>query len=212
MTDFGSDAVRQLQAAGSLKWSGLAQGEIGAWVAEMDFGIAPAIEAAMSDAVNRTRFGYPTHDLRDALREITATWYSSISGTAVGPEHVFPVPDVLSALELVAHRATAPGSAIIVPVPAYMPFLKMTDWIGRQIIRVPFVTGADGEPAYDFDAINRAFAQGAGLLVLCNPHNPLGRLLRRSEAEKLSHIVESHGGVVFCGEIQAPLGLRRERP
>lgn len=201
-----------LRRSSALKWSGLADGEIGAWVAEMDFGTSAVVTAALRHAVEVSAFGYAPPDLQDNLRSVTASWYRSLTGAAVEAADVYAVPDVLTALEMVIHHAVPAESAIAVPVPAYMPFLTLDRWAGRRVIRVPFTVDECGGPRYDIAAIDAAFADGAGLLVLCNPHNPLGRLLRRAEGEELARVVESHGGVVFSDEIHAPLVLSEDVP
>ncbi|MDQ0573821.1 cystathionine beta-lyase [Agromyces albus] len=114
------------------------------------------------------------------------------------------VPDVLAGLRITIKHFTPPGAAVIVPTPAYMPFLDVPARAGREIIQVPSHV-VDGRWAMDLDGIDRAFAAGAGLLVLCNPHNPLGQVMTSVEQSALSQVVERHGGRVFSDEIHAPI-------
>jgi cystathionine beta-lyase len=76
--------------------------------------------------------------------------------------------------------------------------------LGREVLQVP-MADAGGRPAYDLDALDAAFAAGGRLLVLCNPHNPVGRVLERAELLAIAEVVERHGGRVFADEIHAPL-------
>jgi cysteine-S-conjugate beta-lyase len=103
----------------------------------------------------------------------------------------------------IEHYST-PGSAVILPTPAYMPFLKVPTTLGRDIIEVPMLL-ADGAYALDLDGIARAFEAGGNLLILCNPYNPVGRVFRRDELSAVAAVVAEHGGRVFSDEIHAPL-------
>src|SRR5690606_11194463 len=105
------------------------------------------------------------------------------------------------------HRFTPPGSPVIVPTPAYMPFLTVVPAQDREVIEVPSVLGEDGRYRLDLDGIDAAFAAGARLLVLCNPWNPVGRVLTREELTAVAEVVDRHGGRVFADEIHAPLVL-----
>src|SRR5690606_23281610 len=122
----------------------------------------------------------------------------------VAADDVKPMPDVIAAFELAIEHFSAPGSAIVLPTPAYMPFLTVPLAHGRRIIQVPMLRTGDGW-AYDLDALDAAFADGGGLLVVCNPHNPLGRVLTREEQAAIGEVVERHGARVFSDEIHAPL-------
>ncbi len=99
---------------------------------------------------------------------------------------------------------SAPGAPVIVPTPAYMPFFTVPPWMGREVLEVPMARDGD-RYVYDLDALDAAYRAGGSLLVLCNPHNPIGRVLERSELVAVSEVVERHGGRVFSDEIHAPL-------
>ncbi|MCR2784814.1 MULTISPECIES: aminotransferase class I/II-fold pyridoxal phosphate-dependent enzyme [unclassified Microbacterium] len=204
--DYDALSESDLRAAGSVKWSTFPD-TIGAFVAEMDFGLAPAINEALRGALDRGLTGYlPTQTATD-MAEATAAWYAEAYGWAVPAERVRHVPDVIAAFELAIEKFTSPGSAVIVPTPAYMPFLFVPQLHGREVIEVPSIE-IDGRMTMDLDAIGRAFDDGAGMVVLCNPHNPLGTVFRRDELVALSEVVADKGGRVFSDEIHAPLVYR----
>lgn len=205
--DFASafDAITadELRAVGSLKWTAF-PGKIPAFVAEMDFGIAPPITQALHDAIDVGAFGYLPQATAAAMSEAYAGWAASRYGWQVAADDVKPMPDVIAAFELAIENFSAPGSAIVLPTPAYMPFLTVPLAHGRRIIQVPMLRTGDGW-AYDLDALDAAFADGGGLLVVCNPHNPIGRVLTREEQAAIGEVVERHGARVFSDEIHAPL-------
>jgi cystathionine beta-lyase len=196
--------VADLRARGGLKWSRYGPDSLGAFVAEMDTGTAPAVQAALRAAVEVGDFGYLPPGPPAAMAAACAAWQRDRYGWAVAPSDVRPVPDVLRGLEIVLARLAAPGRPVILPTPAYMPFLELPGLLGREILEVP-ATRVDGRPAFDLDGLDAAFRAGGELLVLTNPHNPLGRVFTADELRAVCEVVERHGGRVFADEIHAPL-------
>jgi cystathionine beta-lyase len=198
--DLSEDSLR---AAGSLKWTRYGEA-IGAFVAEMDFGTAPAVTAALHDAVDSGRLGYLTTEAAVDMGRACADWQRRRYGWDVPPERITPLADVVAGLQATIERFTPPGSPVVLPTPAYMPFLTVPGALGRELIEVPMV-GREGRMSYDLDGIARAFADGARLLVHVNPHNPLGRVFTAEEQLALADVVEDAGARVFSDEIHAPL-------
>ncbi|MFC7432854.1 MULTISPECIES: MalY/PatB family protein [unclassified Agrococcus] len=193
----------RLSRASSRKWS-LHPGTIGAWVAEMDFGTAPAVQEALQRAIADEVLGYLSPALAGDLADATADWMRDAYGWQVDPDRVHAVSDVMAALRVAVEEYSPEGSAVIVPTPAYMPFLTYLPTLGREVVEVPG-TVVDGRWQHDLDGIDRAFAAGARTLVLCNPHNPTGTVLGRDELLAICEVVERHGGRVFADEIHAPI-------
>src|SRR5699024_1749708 len=125
----------------------------------------------------------------------------------VPPEHIHEMPDVIAALEAVLDHFLAPGAKVIVPTPAYMPFLKVPALHGRVIQEVGMLRDGTGRYRYDLAALEAAFDDGGELLLLCNPHNPTGQVMTRPELEEIAELVERKGGRVFSDEIWMPLVL-----
>lgn len=208
--DFDEITAEDLRAQGSLKWTKYGGDTIGAFVAEMDFGVAAPITKALHAAVDAARFGYLPFGLRAELAETCARWQARRYGWDVDPAQVHPVSDVLMAFELVMERFSRPGSPIILPTPAYVPFRVLPPLHGREIIEVPMPL--DGERyVMDIDEIDRAYRAGGHLLILCNPHNPLGRVLTPEELAAVTEVVDRHGGRVFADEVHAPLAYPGQR-
>ncbi|WP_105566780.1 MalY/PatB family protein [Microbacterium halophytorum] len=206
---FDAITPEQLRAIGSAKWSTF-PGKTPAWVAEMDFGVAPPITRALHEAVDNGAFGYLPAATGLAMRESLVDWAADRYGWSFSPDDVQPISDVIQAFEVAIEHFSAPGSAIVLPTPAYMPFLTVPPAMKRRIIQVPMIRTADSWE-YDLDALDEAFANGGGLLVLCNPHNPIGRVLRTDELTAIGEVVERHGARVFSDEIHAPLVYPGER-
>ena len=194
-----------LRARGSLKWTA-APTELAAWVAESDLGTAPAVTAALHDAVTGGLLGYLPPRVRAEMAGACAGWLADTCGWRVPAERVMPVGHVTEALQITVARYSRPGSPVVLPTPAYMPFVTAPRAWGRDVVQVPMVADA-GRQVLDLDALDAAFRAGAGLLALVNPHNPTGRVLGRDELLAVADVVERHGARVFADEIHAPLVL-----
>jgi cystathionine beta-lyase len=196
--------VAMLRARGSFKWTAPGPDGFGAAVAEMDFGAAPAILEALAGLSADANFGYLPPFLTDELAAACAEFELHRYGWDVDPALIHHVPDVIKALEISITHFSRPGSPVILPTPAYMPFLIVPGFLGREIIQVQMLDD-DGFFTFDFDAIEDAFRGGGHLLIFCNPCNPLGRVFTREEMTQLTDVVERHGGRIFADEIHAPL-------
>ena len=203
-----------MRSRGSLKWTQYDGDVIGAWVAEMDLGTAPPVTAVLRRAVEDGTLGYMPADVGEAAREAVAALHERAFGWRVPVEDVSLLPNVLSALEAIIEHHTEPGSAVIVPTPAYMPFLSIPGRHGRECIQVPALHGSDtsGRPDWtlDLDRIEAAMAAGGGLLVLCNPWNPVGRVLEPAELDAVAALSSRYRVPVFADEIHSPLVLDPE--
>ena len=200
---FDDVTIEDLRAAGGLKWSRHPEA-VGAFVAEMDFGTAPPITEALHAAVDGGLFGYLPEHLATKMAQAWCDWSEDRYSWRVPVERVRPLADVLAGLQAAIELYSPPGTPVILPTPAYMPFLTAPVELGRTVVQVPMAQ-EDGRHVYDLDALDAAFASGGRLMILCNPHNPVGRVLEPDEMLAVSEVVERHGGRVFSDEIHAPL-------
>ena len=201
---FDTLSVDQLRTVVGKKWSTFPDCT-GAFVAEMDFGTAPSIKDALRAIVDEGFFGYLPDAMGKQLSASTARWYASEYDWAIPEEWIHPLPDVLTGLQVVFEHYSRPEAKVIVNTPAYMPFLMLKKIWNREQIEVPMLnTGERWE--FDFDALEAAFAANPGsIYIICNPFNPIGRVLELDELNRISEIVDRFGGRVFSDEIHAPL-------
>lgn len=207
-----SDPVRDLpddtiRDALPLKWGSVAPGTLPAFVAEMDYALAEPIADAVVQAVRRGTAGYaPLGDL--GVGEAFAGWSRRHWDHAVDPEACVVTGDVIAGIRLVLETLCPPGP-VVVPMPCYPPFRDLVPLTGREV--VPVVTDPDAPDqdatALDLGAVEEAFTAGARTLLLCNPHNPLGRVPRRAELEALRDLADRFGARVVSDEIHGPLEL-----
>jgi len=193
-----------LRARGSHKWTAPGPDGLGAAVAEMDFGAAPPVLEALARLSADAAFGYLPPRLAGELAAACAQFQQRRYGWEVDPAQIHHVPDVIKAVEIAITHFSRPGSPVILPTPAYMPFLVVPGLLGREIIQVR-MRDADGFFTLDLDRIEDAFRAGGHLLIFCNPYNPLGRVFTTAEMAQLTDVVARHGGRVFADEIHGPL-------
>ena len=210
---FDADAIDRTTAAdlaevGSDKWTRY-PGCIGAFIAEMDYGLAPCIQQAIDSACDHCKLGYIPEPWKRRVAEACAGWQKSHYGWDVDPDIIRVVPDVLEAYEIFLRELVGAGNAVVVPTPAYMPFLSVPKLYDVDVIEIEMLQGTDEttgerEWLFDFDAIERAFAAGCHAFVLCNPHNPIGKVLTLAEEQRLCELAERYDVRIFNDEIHAP--------
>jgi cystathionine beta-lyase len=201
--NYDSITADELRDIGSVKWTMFPK-TIGAFVAEMDFGLAPPVSQALRTTLDRGLTGYLPEALSTQMSAATSAWCLDAYSWDVPAKWVHPVPDVIAALEIAITKYSPVGSKVIVPTPAYFPFLFVPESHGREVIEVPSVE-IDGRWVMDLEGIARAFDDGGHLLILCNPHNPLGTVATRQELLAIAEVVHAKKGRVFSDEIHAPL-------
>jgi len=207
-------APDQLRRTGSLKWTGILTADghptLGAWVAEMDFATAPPVAEAMKRAIDDGLLGYQPTWLAPRVAEALVEFEHRRFGWDLDPAHIRLTESVLPALRATLTHLVRPGAPVVVPTPAYMPFLTIPEELGHAVIQAPSLRGdaAGGHGwALDLEGIRAGLEAGAGLVVLCNPWNPTGRVLTEQELRDLQGVVADFDALVFSDEIHSPLVL-----
>ncbi|HOO78011.1 MAG TPA: PatB family C-S lyase [bacterium] len=202
------DAVPERSGTGSEKWrcrSGADVVPLG--VADMDFASPAAVGRALRDRVDHGIFGYtvPGPGLVEAVR----AELRERSGWDVSPDWLVFLPGLVCALHAVC-RLTEPGETVLTAVPVYPPFLTASGAMGRETAAAAMRVEA-GRWIFDPEALETA-AGRAGLFLLCNPHNPTGRVLDRAELETLAEFCLRRRLLICSDEIHCGLILDRDRP
>ncbi|SMY02690.1 MULTISPECIES: MalY/PatB family protein [unclassified Brevibacterium] len=202
MQDLDSITEESLIAKGGRKWSTF-PGSLGAFIAEMDFGVAPGVREALRDVDERDLFGYAPQAIVSDLKSATSAFCAEQYGWQFPDEHVELASDVIASFLGILTHLTPAGTPIVLPTPAYMPFFDVAKVTGRELIQVPMIRSETGW-SVDLAAVDAALAPGS-TLVLCNPHNPIGKVYTESELLELAEVVERNDARVFSDEIHAPL-------
>jgi cystathionine beta-lyase len=201
---FDVDLAR-VRARRTVKWSLYGPDVLAAWVAEMDFDVAPCVRTAITEAVERDDFGYIVADLTE-LTAACAAFLADHYAWDVQPARIFAVADVLSGISGALHAFVDPGAPVLVPTPAYPPFFEIIELSGRPVVATPLVHDRERDrDVLDLDAIDTALGRGARAVLLCSPHNPTGRVFTVEELDALAAVVDRHGARVIADEVHAPL-------
>lgn len=213
MSDFDFDTpVDRLQQPhdDSIKWGRYAarakagRDILPMWVADMDFAAPPAVLAALHDRITHGVFGYPrlTSDVQDAVLlhlERDLNWI-------VDPDWLVWLPGLVTGLNVCCRAVGEPGDAVVTAVPIYPPFMSAPRLSDRQLQTVP-LTSAGGEWQWNLDLLARGTHERTRLLMLCNPHNPVGRVWRREELQALAEMAEQHDWIICSDDIHCELVL-----
>jgi cystathionine beta-lyase len=172
----------------------------------MDFDVAPAVSDALRGLVDRNELGYPDWGGIFALSPAARLFperQSARYGWEPRIDRLHDLADVIQGVRATIHHLSKPGDGVVLHLPAYHPFLHTIDEMDRRLVPVGW-TG-DG---FDYDDLEqRLTADGARVWILCNPHNPLGRVFPRAELERIAEIAARHDIVVIADEIHADLTL-----
>ena len=209
------DLVHDRTGTGSLKWDFAAErgrpaNALPLWVADMDHATAPCVTSALLWRVRHGIFGYSEPDA--AYNAALTGWFSRRYGWRIDPAWNVITPGVVPALGLAVRALSAPGDAVVIEEPVYYPFREVVEAAGRTVASVPLTRDADGVYRRDAAALETTLERtGAQLLLLCNPHNPVGRVWSRDELAELAEVTGRHGVVVVADEIHADLALPDHR-
>lgn len=202
---FDDLSLERLRQRRSAKWTGYPADVLPAWVAEMDFPLAEPVKAALQAAVERDDCGY-TNPQDQTLGETFAAYAEREYGWVVDPSAVVPTTDVMTGVAEVIRRLVRPGEGVLINPPVYPPFFTTITQVGARVVEAPLGYD-DGRWELDLDAIERGFAGGARAFLLCNPHNPTGRVFPAAQLHRVAELAARYDAWVLADEIHAPLVL-----
>jgi cystathionine beta-lyase len=213
---FNFDEVINRRDSDSIKWNYYPADVLPMWVADMDFKSPPAITQALTERAAQGVFGYAFPGR--AFGELVAGWCARQYGWTISPDDVIELPGLVSGLNIVARAFGHVGDNTITLSPVYAPMFGASLEQGMPSIHVPLigtVTGNTIRYEIDFDAFETAITPRTTLLMLCHPHNPLGREFTPEELSKLAEICarkhvlicsdEIHGDLVLDGRKHTPM-------
>lgn len=206
---FAFDALIDRRHSSSLKWDRYQGRDIlPLWVADMDFPSPPPVVEALRQRVEHGIFGYTLAPA--SLVEAVQAHVQHHYGWSIEPEWLVWMPGLVSGLNAVCRAVGETGDAVLTCTPIYPPFLSAPQLMGRQTLAVPLVQ--DGSRwRMDITAMARAITPATKLLLLCNPHNPVGRVWNREELVAVAELVERHDLIVCSDEIHADLILDTDK-
>lgn len=187
---FGSDAVNPL------------------WIADMDFAAPPCVVEALATRARHPVYGYTAYP--ESLRQALAGWCERRYRWPMRREWALPTKGVLAALSAALQAVTAPGDAVIVQAPVYNGFFQAVDASGRRLASNT-LREEDGHYAMDLAQLERSARDGARAMLLCNPHNPVGRAWTADELDAVLSIARRHGLTIISDEVHGDLAMAPTR-
>ena len=201
----------------SLKWDCSAsvyhtEGLLPMWIADMDFPAPHCVAEAIGKRNGHEIYGY-TESMPDSLKDAVAGWVLKRHGWKIEHRWLCYTPGVVSALSASVLAFTEPGDRIMIQPPVYPPFYNVIRGNGRIPVTNPLKTEA-GRYVMDFDDMERKMKTGVKMMILCSPHNPVGRVWERKELSRLAELCvknnvllvsdEIHSDIVFNGHRHIP--------
>ena len=208
------DRIIDRRHSDSEKWNRYPEDVLPLWVADMDFRAPEPVIRALHEYVDRGLFGY-AHGAPDELREVIVERLLRLYGWRVSPEALVFVTGVVVGYDQACHALLGPDDALLIQTPVYPPFLNAAKWAGAQSQEMELTRGPDGRYFVDLDRFERAIADRTRAFLLCNPHNPVGRVFTPAELSAMAEIClrhdvyiisdEIHGDLIYSGHRHTPI-------
>jgi cysteine-S-conjugate beta-lyase len=197
------DRVIDRRSTESNKWHKFPPDVLPLWVADMDFPSPEPVIRALRERVEHGFFGYGAE--QPEFHEVTCDRLLKRYGWKVPPEALVLLPGVIAGFNMAARAVASPGEGILMLLPVYPPILRLPDNIKMSRDGVDLVRGADGRYTIDVDTFERAITPLTRMFLLCNPHNPVGRVFTREELARMAEICLRRGLVICADEIHGEL-------
>jgi cysteine-S-conjugate beta-lyase len=198
------EPVETLRQRRSAKWRAFPADVLPLPVAEMDFGLAPPVAAALAEAIERSDTGYAL--AVPALGDALAGFAAGRWGWDIDPASVTAVTDVGVGVVELLRVLTRPGDSVVVSPPVYHPFFNWIPEAGARLLEVPLRHDPGGW-RLDLAGLEAAFATHPAAYLLCNPHNPVGRAHTADELAALVRLARIYQVTIVSDEIHGPLVL-----
>jgi cystathionine beta-lyase len=209
------DHVPDRRPTDSVKWNKYEPDVLPLWVADMDYPVAAPVRQALLRRIEHGIFGYPdVQDMPDdlpELRRVLVARMQRLYNWAITPEDLLFLPGVIVGLNLTCQVLAAPGGGVLVQTPVYPPFLKTARQAGMMRLDASLLRQPDGHYAIDWEAFETMMTDQTRVFILCNPHNPVGRVFRKDELEHMAEICLRHGVVICSDDIHCDLLFKRQR-
>lgn len=197
------DRLIDRRSTESIKWNYYGADVLPMWVADMDFASPEPVIRALRERVEHGVFGYPVPP--PELGEVFAARLQRLYNWSVTPEALLFIPGVITGFNMACHAVAAPGEGAMIQTPVYMPFLSAPANAGLTRDEMELTCQADGYYTIDFDRFEETITDRTRIFILCNPHNPVGRVFRRDELERMAEICLRHNIIICSDEIHCDL-------
>lgn len=184
----------------SVKWTKYGDDVIPAWIADMDFPVAPEISAALRQIIDMNDFGYPPASLNDRAAKAFCNWMTTRHGWTPDPARIFVGSTMMQLMHAMVMMFSEPGDGIVVQTPIYPGFLSVVAQNNRRLDENPLRRG-NARYEIDIDGLRRVIDPRSRILLLCNPHNPTGRCFEKDELQAIADVALAHDLIVVANEV-----------
>lgn len=205
------DQVNDRHNSGSLKWDFMEQklglqenGLLPMWVSDYDFKAPPAVLEALNTRIEHGIFGYAERN--SEYYQAIINWYKARHNVTLPQSCITTVHGVLPGLSIVIQMLTNTGDGVVMQTPGYGSFRKITELNDRHIIENPLLEN-NGNYTMDLDHLESCFSAGAKVMILCNPHNPVGRAWSESEMIAVAELCKKYNVWLLSDEIWGDLTM-----
>lgn len=178
------------------------------WVADMDFLTAPCVMEALKDRLEQGIFGYTTRP--SSYNESIVNWLDNRFSWKINQEWLMFSPAVITSISLLIQNLTQKNDKIMIQEPVYSPFHSIVESNERNLVISPLVKLDDGSYVMDYEDIE-AKIKDVKVFILCNPHNPVGRVWTREELTRLGEICLKHNVLIISDEIHSDIILKNHK-
>lgn len=210
---YNFDQVIDRRSTQSIKWRWFDADVLPMWVADMDFPSPQPVIDALEQRIKHSVFGYER--AAPELRETIVARLKNLYHWEVPPDSIVFLSGVVPGFNVAIRAFTAPGDGLLIQTPVYPPILSAAGDAGRGCNAMELTRRPDGYYTIDFDLFEQRASAGTRMFILCNPHNPVGRVFRQAELERMAEICrrydilicsdEIHGDLVFRGYPHLPI-------
>ncbi len=191
----------QLRNRRGTKWTRYPADVIPAWIADMDFLVAPEIRDALRQIIDTDDFGYPPLELNKRAADGFCTWMTGRHGWTPDPARIFVGSTMMQLMHAMVMMFSEPGDGIIVQTPIYPGFLSVVSQNNRRLVENPLRRG-NAHYEFDIDGLRKIIDKRTRILLLCNPHNPTGRAFGVDELRAIADVALENNLIVVADEVQ----------
>ena len=202
-SNFNFDILPNRENTGSLKWEKYKSSILPMWVADMDFEAAPEIINALKTRINHKIFGYtiPYHSVIESI----ICYLKSEHQYHIEKNYIKFLPGLVPAINLCCRAFSQPNESIMIATPVYPPFIHAPKYANRELISTPLMLENNSKWTFDFELMENSIKQNTKIFILCNPHNPTGRVYSKTELNELAAFCIRHDLILISDEIHCDL-------
>lgn len=209
------DHVPDRRPTDSVKWNQYDLDVLPLWVADMDYPVAEPVLHVLRNRIDHGIFGYPDVHPKPTtvsdLQQVLVDRMQRLYNWQVAPDELLLLPGVIVGLNLTCNALATPGGGVLIQTPVYPPFFQTGRNAGMALQETSLLRQPDGRYEIDWDAFEAGLTDRTRVFILCNPHNPVGRVFHKDELERMAEICLKRGVVICSDEIHCDLVFKGQK-